>query len=91
MSAGAQSLKSLKAPDEVILNKKQAAPFFGVLVPEERYRVYQEQLEVCDIFKDFKHPLPEEECESCFESAVWSSVAFLAIGFATGMYLAAPK
>ncbi len=86
-----QDLKTLTAEDEVILKKGRSAPYFGVLVPEDRYRTYQEQLEICDIFKDFKHPLPEEQCDSCVPGMFWASVAFLAVGFAGGVLLVSPK
>ncbi len=88
MSAGAQSLTKLKGPDEAIIKKGQAAPFFGVLTPEERYRLREEQLEICDIFKDTR-PLPPE-CPDCTEGWFWTSVALLSVGFAGGVLLRAP-
>lgn len=83
MTAGAQSLDDLTSQDEVILRRGQPAPFYGVLTPEQRYRVKEEALEICDIMQTTE-PCRPEECSFTRKSIVMTAVTFLVIGLGAG-------
>lgn len=73
----------------MIIKRGEKAPFYGVLTPEERWRMKEENLEICDIFKDVKPP--PDECPDCTTPIFWTMVAAFSVGIAAGVVLVSPK
>lgn len=72
-----------RANDDVILKKNQRAPFYGVLVGEQRYKFYTEQAKLAEYH--LNNPCQDVEEVSSDNEVVYFTLGGIALGLLLGL------
>lgn len=77
------SISQIKTgPQEKIVEMGDEVPYYGILVPPERYISYKKDLEICQVKE--KHARPCEQQNELIDYAAWGFMGF-ALGFVGGV------
>lgn len=62
-------------PDERLLERGDVAPFFGILVPEKKYSMKEQDLAACEVIKEGYVMCSESEPESGWDKFLYGAFA----------------